>query len=59
MPIQNLAHNACAAAMPDNMDDHILILKPPIPAALAVDTDTGLVGVNDTGFAQPRQDDAT
>jgi hypothetical protein len=56
VPAQHLPHHRPAAARPDDVEHHRLVLEHPVPAAPAVDPHCGLVGTDHPGTPQAGED---
>ncbi len=54
--VHHLGHDAGAAAVADDVDHHLIVLKHPVPEGLAGDAHGCLVRAHHAGAPQPRQD---
>ena len=55
-PANTSATTLARAAIADDVDRHLIVVKYPVPVGVSVDPYGGLVGADDPGAAQPSED---
>lgn len=58
MAIEDFGDDRGGAAVADDMDDHLVVLDPPVPAGAAIDAHRGLVRADHAGAPQTSEDGA-